>query len=130
MQWTRLFSAKGRLAPGAYWKVMAASFALSTLGAWWLSAVVMGAAVELLRGQQLSLVELGLTLSVAGSMVVVFSWVLYNAVIKRLHDAGQSGWWTLLMVVPSGSLVVPLVAGVLPSVQGRTAYDEPERIKL
>lgn len=124
MEWTNLFSTKGRLAQGPYWKLMGASFALSAIGAWWLMAVVVSAAFNMLQGKGISLPWLMTTLSLSTIMTVVFSWVLCNCVIKRLHDAGQSGWWTLLMFVPSGSLIVPVVAGVLPEVPGPTPYDD------
>ena len=110
------FSSKGKLAPGPYWKIMTVSFAASTLGAWWFIAAGVSLVVGAFQDKPHSLTSILLALGMPAALTVLFSWVLCNVVIQRLHDAGQSGWWSLLMFLPSGSLIVPIVAGVLPQV--------------
>jgi len=44
--------------------------------------------------------------------------------VRRLHDAGFSGWWYLINFVPGGSLVV-LVFTIMPSVAEGARFDDP-----
>ncbi|RZU62879.1 DUF805 domain-containing protein [Zhihengliuella halotolerans] len=44
--------------------------------------------------------------------------------VRRLHDAGFSGWWYLINFVPGGSIVV-LVFTILPSVAEGARFDDP-----
>jgi len=46
--------------------------------------------------------------------------------IRRLHDAGFSGWWILLNLVPGGSLVV-FVFTVLPGTPGDNRFGPDPR---
>jgi uncharacterized membrane protein YhaH (DUF805 family) len=45
---------------------------------------------------------------------------------RRLHDAGLSGWWQLLGIIPLGGIVV-LVMTILPGSQGLNQYGPDPR---
>ncbi|MCO1339831.1 hypothetical protein BJH93_13155, partial [Kocuria polaris] len=44
--------------------------------------------------------------------------------VRRLHDAGFSGWWYLISFIPGGGIVV-LVFTILPSVAEGARFDDP-----
>lgn len=70
---------------------------------WFFLAVVLAAGVATLVSE------------VLGSVILLLlALPLVAAGARRLHDAGHSGWWQLLAVVPFGA-VVPLVMLALPS---------------
>jgi uncharacterized membrane protein YhaH (DUF805 family) len=49
----------------------------------------------------------GLALALAGLVFHLFASVaLFMAGIQRLHDAGKSGWWLLVSLVPCGGIVL------------------------
>ncbi|HTR83769.1 MAG TPA: DUF805 domain-containing protein, partial [Reyranella sp.] len=52
-------------------------------------------------------------------------WVQYAITIKRCHDRGKTGFWSLLLLlVPVGFVWLVIDCGLLPGVTelGRTAY--------
>lgn len=44
--------------------------------------------------------------------------------VRRLHDAGFSGWWYLLNLIPGGSIAV-LIFTIMPSVAEGARFDDP-----
>jgi uncharacterized membrane protein YhaH (DUF805 family) len=46
---------------------------------------------------------------------------------RRLHDAGLSGWWQLLAIIPGGSIAV-LVMTILPGNPGSNRYGPDPRL--
>ena len=80
---------------------------------WWLFlAVVMLAAIAAALGE---LFSAGLRDGLSRLVFVVFLLPLLAAGTRRLRDAGHSGWWQLMFLVPFG-FVVPLGLMMLPSV--------------
>ena len=57
---------------------------------------------------------LGLFVMVAASIVFIIPQV--SLTVRRLHDAGLSGVWALLLLVPAVSFIFYLIIGFLPSV--------------
>ena len=45
---------------------------------------------------------------------------------RRLHDAGLSGWWQLIGIIPGGSIAV-LVMTILPGKPGQNQYGPDPR---
>ena len=35
--------------------------------------------------------------------------------IRRLHDIGMRGWWSLLMIVPGAGFIAFIIFGVIPT---------------
>lgn len=48
-----------------------------------------------------------------------------SAQIRRWHDLDQSGWLTLLVLVPFAGLISSLLLLVLPGTNGKNAYGHP-----
>ena len=42
--------------------------------------------------------------------------------IRRLHDIGKSGWWTLLVLIPLIGAIVLLIFACQPGVRADTKY--------
>lgn len=61
----------------------------------------------------------GIVTMVAAIWVVVFAISLY---IRRLHDVGWSGWWTLLTLVPLVNLVLFLILLFMPGKKENSTY--------
>lgn len=81
---------------------------------WWLFlGVVLLAAIAAAIGE---LFGAGLRDGLARLVFVVFLLPLLAAGTRRLRDAGHSGWWQLMFLVPFG-FVVPLGLMMLPSVR-------------
>lgn len=79
---------------------------------WWLFlGVVLLAAIAAALGE---LFNAGLRDGMARLVFVVFLLPLLAAGTRRLRDAGHSGWWQLMFLVPFG-FVVPLSLMALPS---------------
>lgn len=63
--------------------------------------------------------ELGLLSSLYTLGVLIPS---FAVLVRRLHDTGRSGWWTLIAVIPILGFLVLLVFTVLDSDAGQNAY--------
>jgi len=55
---------------------------------------------------------------VYGAMVAVIYVQLLGTIVRRLHDAGRSGWWLLLAIVPYMPPLMMLALLVLPAEPG------------
>lgn len=42
--------------------------------------------------------------------------------VRRLHDAGYSGWWYLLSFIPYAGFIVMLIIGLLPPTSGPNQF--------
>lgn len=58
-------------------------------------------------------------------MVIVSVWCWLALSIKRLHDMGFSGFFTVLMMIPMLAFLVFLGLCFWPGQSGRNAYGEP-----
>ncbi len=56
--------------------------------------------------------------------VIVFSFSLY---IRRWHDLGQSGWMTLLLLIPLVNIFVWLYLVFKAGVAGKNNYGSPQK---
>lgn len=63
-------------------------------------------------------------IAIAGLCFVVLAYYATRLVILRCHDAGYSGWWSLLLAVPLVGFVVALALAWVPSTDGDNAYGE------
>ncbi|WP_197059620.1 DUF805 domain-containing protein [Thermopetrobacter sp. TC1] len=102
-----MFSFSGRAPRAEYWLITV----LSTIG------VVLG--VVLLFQKQLLHAVLGLFLILTSSFV---SWAV---MIRRFHDLGQTGWFSLLVFLPGIGWLVPIIIGVLPGQKEANKYGPP-----
>lgn len=55
------------------------------------------------------------------------AWMSFAIMIKRYHDRGKSGWWSLILLVPYvGAIWLLVDCGCLAGQQGRNQYgDDP-----
>src|SRR5690349_18665457 len=101
-----LFAFEGRIGRGAFWLVQGPLLALywvyfnhvdRLLARWIPGSVYLGYAVALLLAAPLI-------------------WVQYAITIKRCHDRGKTGFWSLLLLVPLvGQLWALIDCGLLPA---------------
>jgi uncharacterized membrane protein YhaH (DUF805 family) len=57
-----------------------------------------------------------------------FLWSSVAVSVKRLHDIGMSGWWTILCFIPYLNLVAAIVLGLISGKTGANAYgNDPHR---
>ena len=56
---------------------------------------------------------------ISGILSTIFSLVVLlpslGILVRRLHDAGFSGWWALLLLVPAIGLIAVIILACLPS---------------
>lgn len=60
-----------------------------------------------------------LTYCIAGSL----AWI---AIVRRLHDLGWSGWWSLASLVPVANFAVGILVAFMPGQNSRNKYDDME----
>lgn len=86
-----------------------------------------------LVGMFVSLVVMGIlsvispALGVAAYFLIVLALMVYSfsPYIRRLHDFGMSGWWTLMMFVPLANIVFILMMLFRRGDSGANAYGLP-----
>jgi uncharacterized membrane protein YhaH (DUF805 family) len=56
-----------------------------------------------------------------------FYWIVpgITALVRRLHDVGQTGWWLLIGMLPLVGPLILLVMTLQPSTGGPNAYGAP-----
>ena len=59
-------------------------------------------------------------------LIVIFPAMMIN--IKRSHDRGRTGWFTILLIVPIISLWPLIEFGFLKGSDGSNKFGEPDRI--
>lgn len=110
------FSAKGRIRRRDYWLYGVLNFAFFFVFA----AVLYG-----------TLAVLGLAKPADGHgggqwaylWLPVYLWASVCMTIKRWHDRGKSGWWTLISLIPGIGFVWTLIeCGILDGTPGDNAY--------
>jgi len=70
---------------------------------------------------------------VLGGVLLVLTGLFYLAIllpslavtVRRLHDAGYSGWWVLFRLIPYAGDLVVLILNVQPSIPAGARYDRP-----
>lgn len=113
---------RGYASRSEFWWVMLFLFILQIVGYVVVVAPLL-AAVAASSGD-LSTNESGAAAAGAGTLILGFIFlVLFLALIvptislsvRRLHDAGQSGWLVLINFVPYVGTIAPIIIGLLPS---------------
>ena len=60
--------------------------------------------------------------------VILMLWAFVALTSKRLHDIGQSGWWTLIVLLPGvGAFALFLILCLLPGNSGPNRYGPDPR---
>lgn len=109
--WQMYFSLQGRIHRGDFW-----FFGVFVL-------VVLGAVLTAL----LRIAGVG-TEKAEGAVNLLLAWPAIAVAVKRWHDRGRSGWWTLLYLVPAlGQVWALLDNGCMPGDAGRNAHGEPPK---
>jgi uncharacterized membrane protein YhaH (DUF805 family) len=105
---------EGRAARKTYWMFLLM----------YLAALVVGAIFISVFAELIGLGELGSgALSLLAILVLLAMIVPTIAItVRRLHDAGFSGWWYLLVLIPYLGGLVVLVLTCLPSQPGSNTY--------
>ncbi len=95
-----LFSFTGRLSRQGYWQRLATVFVLYTL-----SSMIFG-------GEGL----------LAGVTALISAVAVFAAAVRRLHDMGQPGEWSLLLLIPLVNVAVIVAGGAIPGTSTSNAY--------
>ncbi|BDA65429.1 DUF805 domain-containing protein [Actinomyces capricornis] len=113
---------RGYASQSEYWWVQLFLVILQVIGYIMVIAPLMAAAVA--TSEDPTVAESSAAALGAGTVVLaLIFFVVFLALIipslslsvRRLHDAGYSGWMVLLMFVPYAGAIAPIVFGLLPS---------------
>lgn len=56
-------------------------------------------------------------------LLLVLTWILFGAVVKRFHDRSKSGWWALVSAIPVvGTVWIFIECGLLEGDAGVNPY--------
>lgn len=81
--------------------------------------------VEGLTGPVIFVTLLGFLLMGFSLLIAVPSWAV---LVRRLHDIGLSGWWSLLVFVPGCGVLFLVVVGLVDGMAGPNKFGEnPKR---
>ena len=119
-----LFSAKGRISRSVYWLSLGSLFVASFL---WGFLTADSSSVNVEQGGEKDLSfsfsessSMGMFDLILGLLILYISYVIY---IKRFHDMGRSGWFSLLMLVPFVNVAVGLFwLGFVKGTEGANQY--------
>lgn len=115
-----LFSFDGRITRGEYWK--GSILAGLALGAILLALLIPLGMSGLLKSSDSGAPSI-LLMAIAVVFAVPFIWLSLAIGVKRWHDRGKSGWWTLIAVVPYiGSIWSFVECGCLRGTPGPNPY--------
>ena len=56
------------------------------------------------------------------TLAIVIAYSQFAVIIKRYHDLGLSGWWSVLWLVPLGNIVVLIHCGLFPGNSTENKY--------
>lgn len=98
IEWSRLASLQGRIGRGTFWKLIWLPLLAVVVPTWWalLNAPDGGEAYD-------SAFFGGFAFS------IVLAWLS----VRRLHDLGKPGWWSLVLVAPFILAYIPIVSLVI-----------------
>jgi uncharacterized membrane protein YhaH (DUF805 family) len=98
-----LFSFRGRINRARYWLgnsgVVVAAFVLAFAGALILAPLGDKGAAG------------GLMLALMGAIMLVAAWCTLALQVKRFHDSGRSGWFSLIPMIPATMIFITFVGG-------------------
>ncbi len=106
------FGFRGRLSLLRYWPLMILFV--------YYAPVLAG----LVYNQYSTLIDWQHTIAFA-SMVLIFYVIGLSLIIRRLHDANASGWWSLLFFVPVLAYFFPFMVGFIPGTKGDNRFGLP-----
>ena len=106
-----LFSFDGRISRSPYW--MGLLLLMGTVFVPLLFLSFLGAASE---------GAAGLVLALVGILMLLVTYCSWAVSAKRWHDRGKSGWWTLIQLIPFGSIWMLIECGFLPGEPGANQY--------
>jgi len=124
-----LFSANGRVSRQSYWLSGLAFSAVNLVVLYltlrpWIAILTGHADIILADGIWYNLVQ-SLTLLAVSTLLL---WGNVVVTIKRWHDLGKSGWWTLIIFVPLVGAIWHLVeCGFFPGTTGANPYGPAPR---
>lgn len=105
-----LFSFNGRIKRSQYWLGAMAVGAANSMLTFWTASASFSAAQTKDPGAQLSAVLSQSALLLPLSIAV--TWAALAIQVKRFHDRGQSGWWTVLPLVPIVFMIMDVITAV------------------
>lgn len=117
----QLFGFHGRISRGEYAGISIGTFILMALVR--ILATGMAAAIAVDNPQSTAVGAMGLALLLNAPLL----WVYFAAAAKRLHDMDQSGWWSLLLLIPYAGIAVWIAFVAIPGTAGRNRHDGPAR---
>ncbi len=60
------------------------------------------------------------------SLTIILSpvalWIYFATTAQRWHDIGQTGWWSLIIFVPLGGLVLFIIMAFIAGQEGDNSY--------
>lgn len=120
----RSFTFSGRASRSEYWWFIALYTVIMLVCGALDTTMVIALVAE--QGEQ-AVLELG-----PFAFALTFAWLftlptLLSVAVRRLHDAGFSGFWMLLYFIPLGGLAL-IVMHILPSEARTTAYGTPAAV--
>jgi uncharacterized membrane protein YhaH (DUF805 family) len=116
------FRFRGRLNRAAFWRLKIFAILLNAVGH---AAVVpmMGHVPRGLPPGELLQAIGPAPIAILLVLLVVVTWILLAAGVRRWHDRDKSGWWMLLNVIPVvGTVWYMIECGFLPGTQGANRY--------
>lgn len=128
-----LLNPKGQIGRRAYIAPIAAFFILAVVSAFSTDTSLSARSIGHVLDNPWGMIGRGLDASILSALpipvqislvIALFSaalWALFALTIKRLHDLGQSGWWSALLLVPGISTLVMLFCAVAPGRQPAAA---------
>jgi uncharacterized membrane protein YhaH (DUF805 family) len=61
-------------------------------------------------------------------VAIAYLWIFVATAVKRLHDTGQTGWFTVLFFIPYlGGLIALVMLGIIDSTRGTNKYGPSEK---
>lgn|SRR5690606_15183392 len=103
-----LFSFNGRISRGTYWLCSSGV----NLVCWFAVFAVAGAEASSAKHGLGALAALPDRLAIASPLLLATTWSLFSLKVKRFHDRGQSGWWSLLPLAPVAFMMMNLLTAV------------------
>ena len=116
--WQIFFGFEGRIRRRTFW--------LGVAALWF--AILLAYYADLLRGVELIALKneddyrFSEPLWITAGVFFGSLWPMLALQIKRWHDRGKSGWWTLLWLVPFANIYAFVALYFLGSQYGRNAY--------
>ncbi|QUJ75603.1 DUF805 domain-containing protein [Sulfitobacter albidus] len=122
LAFTQLVKFSGRATRSEFWWVFLA-YVLCVSGAAAYDAMTVMALVETYGANAVAMIDF--TAFTATWVLVVFALPLLSLTVRRLHDAGFSGFWVLVNMVPGIGGLVLLALCALPGQNGTTVHGSP-----